>query len=226
MDRFLFSSVENGPYQEKVIFQDNIKSIAEYIYSPDGKLIQCIYRDDKQSYEGEVKYSYKNGRLVLEEVFGPTKSLLEKKEFKYNAQDQLTDVFIYDETNSLAVSWKLSGVQDGLPKSAEGKYRDAKVEREIFKVENYAQIPNSKVQNLFDDKSNIMGQIFYRYDPEGKLLEREYQQGNTFRLQTFEYDKDKALVSVVFHVKQGETWRKVKEHKLLYKDRKEIITGK
>jgi hypothetical protein len=226
MDRFLFSPIENGPYQEKVLIQGNVISIADYIYSPEGRLTQCIYRDEKQSYEGEVKYTYKNGKLVLEEVYGPTKSVLERKEFKYNSQDLLTDVLIFDETNSLSVSWKLNGVQEGLPKSAEGKYKDAKVEREIFKIENFAQVPNSKVQNLFDDKSNIMGQIFYRYDSDGRLIEREFQQGNVFRLQTFEYDKDKSLVSVVFHVKQAETWKKVKEHKLLYKERKEIISGK
>jgi hypothetical protein len=214
-DQFTLYKGAKGPSKEIIRNGEGIVTyVAEYEYDEDGRLVQETYSDKEGKSDGRTRFVYKDGLLVAEESYGANDVLVEKKEFFYKTQ-YLKKLTTRSGDGSILIQYNLTTDKDGSVISGEGKSAEAN-DIEAFKFSIDPKRPNVQIQTLLDDKKKALGEVHFKFDAKGNLVEREFFQGEARRVHKLKYRSDGLLESFSFHVKQGESWVVDKTHTLFY----------
>jgi antitoxin component YwqK of YwqJK toxin-antitoxin module len=214
-DQFTLYKGSKGPSKEIIRNgEGTVTYVAEYSYDEAGHLIQESYSDKEGKADGKTIFQYKDGLLIAEESYGPNDSLIEKKEFYYK-NNFLKRLTTKNGEGKIQIQYTLSADKDGSIVAGEGKNSESN-DMESFKFVIDPKRPNVQIQTLLDDKKKTLGEIHFKYDAKGNLMEREFFQGDVHRVHKLKYKADGSLESFTFHVKQGDTWVIEKTHTLVY----------
>ncbi|TGN20317.1 hypothetical protein [Leptospira idonii] len=214
-DQFVLHKGKKGPSKEIVRNSEGtVIYVAEYLYDDDGHLVQEKYSDKEGNSDGKTIFKYVDGLITSEEVYGQNDVLLEKKDFAYKGRN-LKKVVVKDATGKVQIQYSLETDKDGNIVAGEGKNSEFN-DIDSFKFIQDPKRPNVQIQLLLDDKKKKQGEIHYKYDSKGSLVEREFFQGEFHRVNKFKYRADGSLESYSFHVKQGDSWMIEKTHFLVY----------
>ncbi len=216
-DQYTQPKSVKGPSKEIIRNGEGIVVyVAEYFYDEEGRLIQESYSDKEGKSDGRTVFQYKDNLLVAEESYGINDLLVEKKEFFYK-NNSLKKLTTRDGEGKIQIQYSLTTNKDGAIIAGEGKNSESN-DLESFKFVLDPKRPNVQIQTLLDDKKKTLGEIHFKYDSKGNLVEREFFQGEVHRIHKLKYKSDGTLESFSFHVKQGESWVIEKTHTLLYED--------
>lgn len=216
-DQFILSKSTKGPSKEIIRNGEGLVIyVAEYRYSEDGHLLQESYSDKEGKSDGKTIFLYKDGLIISEESYGANDSLVEKKEFFYK-NNILKKMVAKNGEGNIQIQYTLSAEKNGAVIAGEGKNSESN-DVESFKFMIDPKRPNVQIQTLLDDKKKTLGEIHFKYDAKGNLVEREFFQGEVHRINKLKYKTDGSLESFTFHVKRGDTWVLEKTHTLVYED--------
>jgi antitoxin component YwqK of YwqJK toxin-antitoxin module len=216
-DQFTLYQGHKGPSKEIIRNGEGVVTyVAEYTYNEEGRLVQEIYSDKEGKADGKTSFQYKDGVLVSEESFGSDERPTERKEF-YFKNNILKKLVTRDGDGKILIQYNLTVDKDGSVIAGEGKNSESN-DLESFKFLHDTKRPNVQIQYLLDDKKKTLGEIHFKYDTKGNLIEREFFQGEVHRVHKLKYKNDGSLESFSFHMKQGDTWVIEKTHTLLYED--------
>ncbi|MDF3820925.1 hypothetical protein P3G55_13495 [Leptospira sp. 96542] len=216
-DTYLFKKHKTGPNKEIVRNSEGqVVYVAEYEYNEDGKMTQEIYSDKEGKGDGKTIFRYTDGILSSEEIYDQTGTLIEKKTFQYKG-NVLRKMVVKSSSGHEEITYTLQTDTDGNVISGEGRAPGSK-EIEAFKFTQDPKKTNIQIQNLLDDKGRSLGEVRFKYDGKGNLVEREFLQGSVHRIHKLKYRSDGNLESHSFHVKQGENWLLEKTHVLVYSE--------
>ncbi len=217
-DQFTLSKANNGPSKEIIRNGEGVVIyVAEYSYDENGHLIQETYSDKEGKSDGKTLFRYKEGNIIAEESYGANDTLVEKKEYFYKNKT-LNKLITRDGEGKIQIQYHLTADKDGSIISGEGKNSES-YDIESFKFIIDTKRPNVQIQTLLDDKKKTLGEIHFKYDSKGNLVEREFFQGDVHRVHKLKYKSDGSLESFTFHVKQGDTWMIEKTHTLVFEDK-------
>ncbi|BDA80675.1 hypothetical protein LPTSP3_g36050 [Leptospira kobayashii] len=214
-DQFVFFKGKKGPSKEIVRNSEGqVIYVAEYVYDEDGHLVQETYSDKEGKSDGKTIFRYTEGLVTSEEVYGQNNTLVERKDFVYKGKI-LKRLVVKNFEGKNLISYTLETDKDGMLVSGEGKNSESK-DVESFRIIPDPKKLNVQIQFLLDDKKIKLGEIHFKYDAKGNLVEREFFQAEVHRVNKLKYKTDGSLESFSFHVKQGDNWVLEKTHFLLY----------
>jgi antitoxin component YwqK of YwqJK toxin-antitoxin module len=216
LDSFTFGTEKFGPVSETVKNRtgQTVYS-ANYEYNADGKLSKESFLNMKGEPDGEIVYSYENGKLKTEELFAADKTSQEKKTFLYTQAGTLKEINITLGNGKGLLRHRIASMLDGIITECETKWEE-EGNIESFSVKKDILDETVLVQEVFDEKKKSIGFIRHYHDKKGRLEKRENVQGSSKRMQVLTYDETGKLISFSFHVKQDENWVLVKTHYFTY----------
>lgn len=214
-DAYLFKKIKKVPSKEIVRNgEGQVVYVAEYEYNSDGKLITETYSDKEGKGDGKTSFRYTDGLLSSEEVYDNGGHLVERKDFQFKGRS-LKKMNVKDGEGRLLIVYSIESDGEGNVFAAEGKNLETK-DNESFRFQIDPKHPNVQIQYLTDDKKKGLGEIHFKFDAKGNLVEREFFQGETRRVHKLKYKADGSLETHSFHVKQGDNWILEKTHVLVY----------
>jgi antitoxin component YwqK of YwqJK toxin-antitoxin module len=217
LDRFVFGSEKSGPASETVKSRTGlIVYSASYEYNSEGQLIAEKFLNGKGEADGEILYTYENGKLATEELFAPDKSSQEKKTFHYSQKGNLKEINVVLGNGKGLLRHRIISMTDSFVTECETKWEE-EGNQESFTTKKDVLDELVSIQEVFDEKKKSIGSIKYFFDKNGRLEKRENVLGGSKRMQQLIYDESGRLISFSFHVKQDEIWVLVKTHYLSYK---------
>lgn len=217
LDRYTIGSEKSGPISETVKNRTGqIVYSASYEYDAAGKLAKEKFVNMKGEPDGEIIYTYENGKLKTEEMFASDKSSQEKKTFLYTQSGTLKEINIVLGNAKGLLRHRIISMNESFVNECETKWEE-EGNQESFSTKKDVLDENVMIQEIFDEKKKSIGSIRYYYDSKGRLEKRENNQSGTKRMQVMTYDESGRLISFSFHVKQDENWVLVKTHYLGYK---------
>lgn len=217
LDRFTFGADTGGPISETVKNRTGqIVYSATYTYNAEGKLIGEKFSNMKGEPDGEIVYTYEDGKLKAEELFSPDKTSQEKKTFLYTQSGNLKEINVVLGNGKGLLRHKIGSVVNGFVFECETKWEE-EGSLESFSTKKDPLDETILIQEVFDEKKKSIGFIKYYHDAKGRLEKRENLQGSSKRMQVLTYDELGRLISFSFHVKQDENWVLLKTHYLSYK---------
>lgn len=216
-DRIVLGFEKGGPAEEIVKdSKGNIIYSAKYEYDETGKLVRENYLSKDGKPDGYTKFSYKEGRVLREDLFNKEGINLESKLFGYDASGILNSVELLDQSGkSLLRCSILSWGENGLIKDAQTEWADSK-DTERFSITKDPNKPGLFQQNIFNEDKQHVASTVFTFDSNGKLLSRMNVQGNQERMNRLLWDKSNRLQQFTFLVKQGDKWALEKTHELVY----------
>jgi antitoxin component YwqK of YwqJK toxin-antitoxin module len=218
LDRYSLGAEKSGPIAETVKNRTGqIVYSASYEYDADGKLIKEKFLNMKNEPDGEIVYTYENGKLKGEELFAPDKSSQEKKTFLYTQSGTLKEINVVLGNGKGLLRHRIYSMNEAFAMECETKWEEEGSGLESFSTKKDILDENVLIQEIFDEKKKSIGFIKYYFDKKGRLEKRENLQGSSKRMQVLTYDEAGKLISFSFHVKQDENWVLVKTHYLTYK---------
>lgn len=224
-DHYTLNKSTKGPSKEIIRNAEGaVVYVAEYTYDDEGHLIEESYSDKEGKSDGRTVFSYKDNLIISEESYGINGALVEKKEYYYK-NNSLKRLITKDGDGKIQIQYNLTTTKDGAIVAGEGKNSESN-DIESFKFVQDPKRPTVQIQILLDDKKKTLGEIHFKYDTKGKLLEREFFQGEFHRVHKLKYRSDGVLESFSFHVKLGETWLLEKTHTLVYEEIKKNSLSK
>ena len=217
LDRFTLGSEKSGPISETVKNRtgQTVYS-ATYEYDGEGKLISEKFLNMKGEPDGEIIYTYENGKLKTEELFAPDKTSQEKKTFLYTQSGTLKEINVVLGNGKGLLRHRIISIANGFVSECETKWEE-EGNQESFSTKKDPLDETILIQEVFDEKKKSIGFIKYYHDAKGRLEKRENLQGSSKRMQVLTYDESGRLISFSFHVKQDENWVLLKTHYLTYK---------
>ncbi len=217
LDRYSLGAEKSGPVGETVKNRTGqVVYSALYEYDPDGKLSKEKFLNMKNEPDGEIVYTYENGKLKVEELFAPDKSSQEKKLFLYTQSGTLKEITVVLGNGKGLLRHRIYSMNDSFVMECETKWEE-EGGMESFSTKKDILEENILNQEIFDEKKKSIGFIKYYFDKKGRLEKRENIQGSSKRMQVLTYDEAGRLISFSFHVKQDENWVLLKTHYLTYK---------
>lgn len=217
LDRFTVGSDKSGPVSETVKNRTGqVVYSATYEYNAEGKLAKEKFVNMKGEPDGEIIYTYENGKLKSEELFAPDKSSQEKKTFQYTQSGSLKEINVVLGNAKGLLRHRIISMNESFVTECETKWEE-EGNQESFSTKKDVLDENVFIQEIFDEKRKSIGSIRYYYDNKGRLEKRENTQSGTKRMQILTYDESGRLISFSFHVKQDENWVLLKTHYLTYK---------
>ncbi len=216
-DRVVLGFEKGGPAQEVVKdAKGNIIYSAKYEYDESGKLIRENYTGQDGKADGYTKFSYKDGRVLKEELFNKDGANIESKIFSYDKAGVLSSIELLDkEGKSVLRCSILSWGDNGLIKDAQTEWTDTK-DSERFSVIKDPNKPGLFQQNIYNEDKQQVASTVLTFDSTGKLQSRMNVQGNLERMNRLLWDKNNRLQQFTFMVKQGDKWAIEKTHELVY----------
>ena len=216
LDRFTVGLEKSGPISETVKGRTGLTVYsATYEYNPDGKLAKERFVNGKGESDGEIIYTYENGKLKIEELFAPDKSVQEKKTFLYTQSGALKEINVVLGNSKGLLRHRIFSINEAFVMECETKW-DEEGSQESFFTKKDVLDETVLNQEIFDEKKKSIGFIKYYFDKRGRLEKRENIQGSSKRMQVLTYDEAGRLISFSFHVKQDENWVLLKTHYLSY----------
>lgn len=218
LDRFTMGLEKFGPISETVKGRtgQTVYS-ATYEYDQEGKLAKEKFVNMKGEADGEIIYTYENGKLKVEELFAPDKSSQEKKTFLYTQAGSLKEINVVLGNGKGLLRHRIFSMNEAFVMECETKWEEEGGGQESFSTKKDILDENVLIQEIFDEKKKSIGFIKYYFDKKGRLEKRENIQGSSKRMQVLTYDEAGRLISFSFHVKQDENWVLLKTHYLTYK---------
>lgn len=216
-DAYIFQKNPNGPIKEIVRNSEGqVIYVAEYKYTEDGKLELETYVDKEGKADGKTIFRYTDGKISSEEVYNERGDLIEKKSFLYKGP-HVKKVTIKTEDDRSVTTFNLETDTEGNIIAGESK-NPATKDTDSFRFYLDPKKPNVQIQKMTDDKKKTLGEIAFKYNAKGQLVEREFLQGEFKRIHKLKYRTDGQLESHSFHVKQGDNWILEKTHVLVYEE--------
>ncbi|WP_243396549.1 hypothetical protein [Leptospira wolffii] len=216
-DRIVLGFEKGGPAQELVKdAKGNLIYSAKYEYDESGKLVRENYIGKDGKPDGFTKFTYKDGRVLKEELFNKDGVSLEAKVFNYDKAGILSSVELLDQSGkSLLRCSILSWGENGMIKDAQTEWADSK-DTERFSVVKDPNKPGLYQQNIFNEDKQHVASTVLTFDSNGKLLSRMNVQGSQERMNRLIWDKSNRLQQFTFLVKEGDKWTIEKTHELVY----------
>ena len=123
LDRFTIGTEKSGPISETVKSKtgQTIYS-ASYEYDQDGKLAKEKFQNMKGEPDGEIIYTYENGKLKVEELFTPSKSSQEKKTFLYTQSGSLKEMNVVLGNGKGLLRHRIFSINEGFVMECETKW--------------------------------------------------------------------------------------------------------
>ena len=219
LDRYSLGGEKSGPTGETVKNRTGqIVYSATYEYDADGKLSKEKFLNIKNEPDGEIVYTYENGKLKVEELFAPDKSSQEKKTFLYTQSGTLKEINVVLGNGKGLLRHRIYSMNDYFVMECETKWEE-EGGIESFSTKKDILEENVLNQEIFDEKKKSIGFIKYYFDKKGRLEKRENIQGTSKRMQVLTYDEAGKLISFFFFFKQDENWVLVKSNYLTYTER-------
>ncbi|MCZ8341619.1 MAG: hypothetical protein O9301_01185 [Leptospira sp.] len=216
-DIYIFQKNKKGPSKEIVRNNEGtVIYVAEYQYNEEGKLEIETYSDKEGKGDGKTIYRYTESRISSEDVYDEQGTLITQKGFLYKGST-LKKVTIKSLEDKATVTYNLETNNEGNVIAGDSRSNESK-DVDSFRFSLDPKRPNVQIQKFLDEKNKTLGEILFKYDAKGQLVEREFLQGENKRVHKLKYRPDGLLDSHSFHVKQGESWILEKTHVLVYED--------
>lgn len=216
-DVYIFQKNKKGPSKEIVRNNEGtVIYVAEYQYNEDGRLELETYSDKEGKADGKTIYRYTEGRISSEDVYDDKGNLNSQKSFQYKG-NLLKKVTIKLPEDKTSVTYTLETDNEGNVIAGESRSNESK-DIDLFRFSLDPKRPNVQIQKFLDEKNKTLGEIHFKYDAKGQLVEREFFQGENKRVHKLKYRPDGLLDSHSFHVKQGDSWILEKTHVLVYEE--------
>ncbi|GBF51338.1 hypothetical protein LPTSP4_28700 [Leptospira ryugenii] len=217
-DQLIFSKQTKSPQKEIIRnAEGTVVFVTDFIYDDEGRLVEERYSKGEGIKEGRTVYRYRNGLVIGEEVYSSDDTLVERKEFLYKGKF-IQKIITKDESGKVLIHYTLTVDKEGSVIAGEGVNADTN-DLESFRFSLDPKRPNVQIQTMFSDKKKALGEVVFKYDTKGQLVEREFSQGETKRVHKLKYKQDGLLESYTFHVKQSDQWVLEKTHTLIYEDK-------
>lgn len=177
-----------------------------------GRLVEEVFTAGGKP-EGKTSYTYDSeGRLTQETTRNAQGKPSESKEFTYGKSKKLSKIKIFDESGILTQETSVSTMDGEFIVSGEILWLESK-DRELITTKSK---PDSRVVSILDEKQKPIAKVEFKLDKQGRVVERNFTQGESQKRNQFEYDGQGRLIGFSFHVKQGGQWVLEKRHVLSY----------
>ncbi|MEM7179414.1 MAG: hypothetical protein AAF518_00760 [Spirochaetota bacterium] len=223
IDRFIVPNDKKKPMREVVKnARGEVIYSAHYFYNSDGLISEEKYYNANNKSEGGVIYKYKDKKLAEEALYDKKGNAKEKKEFLYDDKGDLEKMIVKSASGKPQVYYTL---QKGPKKElffvdiTWAKVRD----QEFYTIRSDMDSDYIFYLDILNTSREKVGTTKYMYDRKGNLIGRLNIQGKRMRQQNIRYDKVGNITNLLFHVKRGKKWFKVKEHQLLYGNKRDTV---
>ncbi len=180
-------------------------------YNENGRIVSESFYNQKNTFTGEIRYTYKDGLPVKEEYFDAAGKAFSAKTRQYfKGRVSRIDVHKGDElqfVRSYAYTRDKIAVRETIDKSSDVFH--------IFLDDRGRPIK----MELADEQRKPLQQITYSYDKDGRLKERTKILPDSAYLCRYDYDENGRLYQYTYFDKKGKEWIKTRTIRLIYADR-------
>jgi len=168
---------------------DGDKSLVQktdFFYDKEDVLIQQDNYYGENSLAYTQKFEYENGLLTKLDAYEKGKFIFTEKKYFYNERNLLEKEIEYDEDGNEVYVTTLTYNQDGLLDTKEREEVMAKDLR-VYEYE-YDARQNKTKELIYNYEDVLIAKICYRYDEEGKLLEKEEEDLDHYQKMNYTYN--------------------------------------